>query len=74
MVYYIVRTVDTTTREFSVKADSKEEALLAAENAISDKTAKVVNVRKTHESTYASVETVETDAANWSAAGRVKKK
>jgi hypothetical protein len=68
MGYYVVRTTNTETQSFAVKANSKIEAAELV-NA-NDKT----RVRQIGDEANGNIETIEVDAAAWASAIKTKKK
>lgn len=81
MGYYMIRMTNTVTREFAVKAESKEEAVILADSMTlalnhqkDESKIKVTQIRKTQDESYSSTEVLETNADVWAASIKTKRK
>lgn len=83
MGYYMVRMTNTATREFVVKAESKDEAIVLAESTMlalkyqkiaDENKLKLTEIRKTQDESCISTEVCETGAEAWTAAAKTKRK
>jgi hypothetical protein len=77
----MVRMTNTVTREFMVKAESKEEAVILADSMTlalkhqkDESKIKVTQIRKTQDQSYVSTEVLETTADVWAASLKTKRK
>jgi hypothetical protein len=80
MGYYMVRMTNTVTREFAVKTESKEEAVILADSMTlalkhqkDESKIKGTQIRKTHDDSYVSTEVCETNADFWTASLKTRK-
>ena len=81
MGYYMVRMTNTVTREFMVKAESKEEAVILADSMTlalnhqkEESKIKVTQIRKMQDESYSSTEVLETNTDVWAASLKTKRK